>query len=78
MLTTEPLPTAIALVIFAALLITSALFSRAGQRFGIPLALVFLGVGMLAGSEGLGGIAFEKEQARLFTDAARRCDNARL
>jgi cell volume regulation protein A len=61
-LTTEPLPTAIALVIFGALLITSALFSRAGERFGIPLALVFLGVGMLAGSEGLGRIAFEDYQ----------------
>ena len=37
----------------------SVLFSRASQRTGVPIALLFLGVGMLAGSEGLGGIAFD-------------------
>jgi cell volume regulation protein A len=59
MLTTEPLPTAIALAIFGFLLVVSVLFSRATERFTVPVALVFLVIGMLAGSEGLGGIPFE-------------------
>jgi cell volume regulation protein A len=59
MIPTEPLATALLLAIFGALLIVSVLFSRASERFAVPVALVFLGIGMLAGSEGLGGIAFE-------------------
>lgn len=59
MLTTEPLPTAAVLAVLGTLLVASALFSRAGQRLGIPVALIFLSVGMLAGSEGIGRIAFE-------------------
>jgi cell volume regulation protein A len=57
--TAEPLATALLLAVFGALLAVSALFSRASERFSIPVALVFLGIGMLAGSEGLGGIVFE-------------------
>lgn len=59
MLTAEPFPTAAVLAILGTLLVASALFSRAGQRLGVPIALVFLSVGMLAGSEGIGRIAFE-------------------
>lgn len=59
MLTTEPLPTAFLLAVCGALLALSVLFSRASGRFGIPVALLFLGVGMLAGSDGPGGIAFD-------------------
>jgi len=47
------------LAIFGALLVVSVVFSRASVRTGIPLTLVFLGIGMLAGSEGIGRIAFE-------------------
>ena len=61
-LTTEPLPTAITLAIAGVLLVASALFSRASERFGVPVLLIFLAVGMLAGSEGLGGIPFENYQ----------------
>ena len=50
----EPLPTALLLTISGALLGVSVLFSRASRRFGIPVALLFLGIGMLAGSEGPG------------------------
>ncbi|HEU4565997.1 MAG TPA: potassium/proton antiporter [Gemmatimonadaceae bacterium] len=57
--TSEPLPTALALAIFGVLLGVSALSSRATERFGVPVALVFLVIGMLAGSEGIGGIPFE-------------------
>ena len=35
------------------------MFSRASVFTGIPLTLVFLGIGVLAGSEGIGGIAFD-------------------
>ncbi|HEU4628617.1 MAG TPA: potassium/proton antiporter [Gemmatimonadaceae bacterium] len=59
MLTSEPLPTAVTLAIFGLLLVVSVLFSRATERVSIPVAAIFLAIGMLAGSEGLGGIAFE-------------------
>jgi cell volume regulation protein A len=60
--TLEPVPTAIALAIFGVLLIVSVLSSRATERVGVPVALIFLIVGMLAGSDGIGGIAFEDYQ----------------
>jgi cell volume regulation protein A len=58
-LTAEPLATAIVLAIFGTLLVTSVIFSRATERLPVPVALVFLIIGMLAGSEGIGGIPFE-------------------
>ena len=54
----EPQATALLLATCGLLLGVSVLFSRASQRFGVPIALLFLGVGMLAGSEGIGGIEF--------------------
>ena len=55
----EPLSTAILLTTFGILLGVSILFSRASERFGIPTVLIFLGIGILAGSEGIGRIPFE-------------------
>ncbi len=55
----EPLPTAIALLVTGVLLAVSVLASRASGRLGIPFVLLFLAVGMLAGSEGIGRIPFE-------------------
>ncbi len=55
----EPNATALLLVTAGALLGASALLSRLGTRTGLPVAFLFLAVGMLAGSDGLGGIAFE-------------------
>ena len=54
----EPLATALLFTTFAALVVASVVFSRAFERTGIPVALVFLAIGMLAGSEGIGGIEF--------------------
>ncbi|HEX6534527.1 MAG TPA: potassium/proton antiporter [Gemmatimonadaceae bacterium] len=54
----EPFATAVFLAISGVLLGTSVLFSRASQRVALPVTLIFLCVGMLAGSEGIGGIAF--------------------
>ncbi|MDQ3697155.1 MAG: potassium/proton antiporter [Gemmatimonadota bacterium] len=59
MLAAEPIPTALLLATAGLLLGASTLFSRASERFGIPIALFFLALGVFAGSEGVGGIEFE-------------------
>lgn len=57
--TSEPAGTAVLLTICGVLLVVSVLSSRASQRIGVPIALFFLVVGMMAGSEGIGGIPFD-------------------
>ncbi len=42
----------------ALLIIASILAGKLSSRVGAPLLLVFLGLGMVAGEEGLGGIVF--------------------
>jgi cell volume regulation protein A len=59
MYTQEPEATALLLATCGLLLGVSVAFSRASQRTGVPIALLFLIVGMLAGSEGVGGIYFD-------------------
>ena len=44
------------LLIGSILLFISVLLSKISARFGIPLLLLFMGVGMLAGSDGIGKI----------------------
>jgi potassium/hydrogen antiporter len=58
-MTSEPESTALLLTTCGILLGVSVVFSRASQRTGVPIALLFILVGMLAGSEGLGHIAFD-------------------
>lgn len=43
----------------AALLVAGVLLSKTSSRLGVPSLLLFLGLGMVAGSEGLVGIDFE-------------------
>ncbi|MGQ9877130.1 MAG: potassium/proton antiporter [Chloroflexus sp.] len=52
-MTTEPL-----LLIIGLLLAISVAATRASNRFGVPALILFMAVGMLAGSDGPGGIAF--------------------
>jgi cell volume regulation protein A len=47
------------LIVVAALLLLSVFASKAAGLLGVPSLLLFLLLGMLAGSEGLGGIAFD-------------------
>jgi cell volume regulation protein A len=56
---TEPATTAALLVVLGALMAVSAFGGRLAERAGIPTVLLFLALGMLGGSEGLGGIAFD-------------------
>jgi cell volume regulation protein A len=59
----EPFSTAVALTTAGALMTLSVLFSRAPARLGVPIPLIFLSLGMLAGEEGLGGIVFDDYDA---------------
>ncbi len=56
---TEPNATALVLLAIGVLLLLSALGTRLSRKTGLPIALVFLAVGMLAGSDGFGRIAFD-------------------
>ena len=55
----EPAATALVFTALAILLAISALLTRAAERARVPVPLLFLIIGMLAGSEGIGRIEFE-------------------
>jgi cell volume regulation protein A len=55
----EPTATAAVLLVIGILLALGVASSRPSARIGVPLTLVFLLIGILAGSEGFGRIAFE-------------------
>ncbi|MGD1714926.1 potassium/proton antiporter [Dapis sp. BLCC M172] len=53
------------------LLLAGIIASKAANKLGVPALLLFLLVGMLAGSEGIGGIEFDNPmQAKLIGDLA--------
>lgn len=56
---TEPGATAVWLVLIGLMVGICVLLSRFSDRVGVPVVLVFLVLGMLGGSEGFGGLAFE-------------------
>jgi potassium/hydrogen antiporter len=47
------------LIVIGFLIFLSIFANKLGDKFGIPALLIFLGIGMLAGSEGPGGIYFD-------------------
>lgn len=53
------LPIEFILLAASGLLLLSVIASKAFGRMGIPALLLFLGIGMLAGSDGPGGIHFD-------------------
>lgn len=61
----EPGAVAGLLLVLGLLMTLSLVFARALRRFGVPIVLGFLLLGMLGGSEGLGGIEFDDHQFAL-------------
>lgn len=54
------------LLIGSILLFISIIVGKTSYRFGVPTLLLFLAIGMLAGSEGIGGIRFDNPQTAQF------------
>ncbi|MFD0976339.1 potassium/proton antiporter [Salinimicrobium gaetbulicola] len=54
------------LLIGSLLLLISILAGKTSYKFGVPTLILFLSVGMLAGSEGLGGIHFDDPRLAQF------------
>ncbi|NLX42874.1 MAG: potassium/proton antiporter [Chloroflexi bacterium] len=52
-------PLELSLIVGGVLVLASVLVSKISDRWGVPALLLFLALGMLAGSEGLGGIYFD-------------------
>lgn len=47
------------LFISSVLLLISVLAGRTSHKYGVPTLLLFIGIGMMAGSEGIGGLEFD-------------------
>ncbi|MFC4640132.1 potassium/proton antiporter [Deinococcus hohokamensis] len=58
--------TGLILLVGGGLLLLSLLASKVGGRLGLPGLLLFLIIGMIAGSDGLGGIRFENYELTQF------------
>ncbi|MEO5817609.1 MAG: potassium/proton antiporter [Gemmatimonadaceae bacterium] len=59
MIGSEPIATAVLLTAFGVLLAASVGLSRASAKLGLPVALLFLIVGVVAGRQGIGHIPFD-------------------
>ncbi len=58
------------LLIGSVLLLISIIAGKASYRFGIPTLILFLVIGMLAGSEGIGGLHFDDPKLARFIGIA--------
>lgn len=54
------------LLIGSVLLLISIIVGKTSYKFGVPTLLLFLTIGMLAGSDGIGGIIFDDPKAAQF------------
>ena len=54
------------LLVGSLLLFISIVAGKTSYRFGVPTLLLFLAIGMLAGSEGIGGIHFDDPKVAQF------------
>lgn len=54
------------LLVGSLLLFVSIIVGKTSYKFGVPTLLLFLAIGMLAGSDGIGGIRFEDPKAAQF------------
>ncbi|NUQ82177.1 MAG: potassium/proton antiporter [Bacteroidetes bacterium] len=54
------------LLIGSILLFLSLLAGKTTSRFGVPVLILFIGIGMLAGSDGIGGIHFDNPKTAQF------------
>jgi cell volume regulation protein A len=54
------------LLVGSILLFISLFAGKTTSRFGVPVLILFLGIGMLAGSEGIGGIYFNNPKSAQF------------
>ncbi len=54
------------LLVGSVLLLISIIAGKTSYRFGVPVLILFLGIGMLAGSEGIGGIRFDQPETARF------------
>lgn len=61
------------LLIGSFLLLISIIAGKTSYRFGVPTLVLFLAVGMLAGSEGIGGIQFDNPAIARFIGAVSLC-----
>ncbi len=56
------MPLEVTLLWVAILMVASVISSKLSDRFSIPALLLFLAIGILAGSEGIGGLYFDSPQ----------------
>ena len=54
------------LLVGSLLLFVSIIVGKTSYKFGVPTLLLFLVIGMLAGSDGIGGIHFDNPQLAQF------------
>lgn len=54
------------LLVGSVLLFISIIAGKTSYKFGVPTLILFLGIGMLAGEDGIGGISFDNPQLAQF------------
>ncbi|HEY4788997.1 MAG TPA: potassium/proton antiporter [Bacteroidales bacterium] len=61
------------IILISSILLLLAIISTRISKFGIPIVLLFIGLGMLAGSEGIGGIYFDDPKISKFIGGIALC-----